>query len=350
MQNQTMSTTNEGQNVAETQETEESSKDFKSRLAAAWEEAKSFKAKKMKSYVGPTGIWLLTYYGITLFVMIALNIARVGWSGEAIFAAPAYFAQLFLNFGLNAGKVMDSNFDVGFYNQKIVFNSMLTSASWLFAPMIIYVLGILFSILPGAGWSMPVGNYTFNLNFRYFHDYTVLINENNKGGGFYFLLVWLPIILSILIGAFVTKRIFPNKEERGISVVRIMLFNIIAGLIVGYQLSGITGQVIIKPGLWLKAIFTNEFYGDVIESNLGYDNYYTSMYNPFVIMTASWFVNFIPMFAAAIWYIVYDNNEQKVIDGIKGFPQWTVQAWDKITRKSKKEAELVVKQVIGKEK
>ena len=199
MQNQTMSTTNESQSNAETQATEEKPKDFKSRLAAAWEEAKSFETKKMKDYVGPTGIWLLIYYGISLFVMIAMNIARVGWSGEAIFAAPAYFAQLFINFGLNAGKVMDKSTDVGFYNQKIVFNSALTSASWLFAPMIIYVLGILFAILSGSGWAMPVGDYSFNLNHRYFHDYTVLLNSDNKGGGFYFLLVWLPIILSILI-------------------------------------------------------------------------------------------------------------------------------------------------------
>ncbi|MHA1739532.1 MAG: hypothetical protein ACTSXA_00965 [Candidatus Heimdallarchaeota archaeon] len=340
-----MSTINESQSNAETQATEEKPKDFKSRLAAAWDEAKSFETKKLKNYIGPTGIWLLIYYGISLFVMIALNIARAGWSGEAIFAAPAYFAQLFINFGLNAGKVMDKSTDVGFYNQKIVFNSTLTSASWLFAPMIIYVLGILFSILSGSGWAMPVGDYSFNLNHRYFHDYTVLLNSENKGGGFYFLLVWLPIILSILIGAIVAKHIFPDKENRGISVIKLMVYNLAVGLIVGLQMSRITGTVFIRPGLWLKAIFTNEFYGDVIEANLGYENYYTSFYNPFVIMTASWFTSFIPMFSAAIWYTVYNNNEEKVIGGIKNIPTWTKETNEKFRQRRVDRQELRIKKL-----
>ncbi|MHA1500870.1 MAG: hypothetical protein ACTSSB_03395 [Candidatus Heimdallarchaeota archaeon] len=342
-----MSTTNEAQSNVETQATEEETSDFKSRLAAAWEEAKSFKAKKMKSYIGPTGIWLLIYYGISLFVMIAMNIAIAGWSAEAIFTAPAYFAQLFINFGLNAGKVMDKSFDVGFYNQKIQFNTALTSASWLFAPMVIYVLGILFTILLGSGWPMPIGGYSYRLNHRYFHDYTVLLNSSNKGGGFYFLLVWLPIILSILIGAFVSKRIFPTEEERGVSVIKIMAFNVIAGLIVGFQMSELTGDVMLKPGLWLRAIFTNEFYGDVIETVIGYENYFTSQYNPFVIMLASWFTNFIPMFSAAIWYSVYDNNEQKVVDGIKGLSDWARTTNERLKHQRAERKELRIKKQAG---
>jgi len=347
MQNQTMSTTNENKTNVEAQATEENeSLTFKNRLVNAWDDAKSFKTKKMKNYIGPTGIWLLIYYGISLFVMICMNIARIGWSGEAIFAAPAYFAQLFINFGLNAGKVKDSNIDVGFYNQKMTFNTTLISASWLFAPMIIYVLGILLAILPGSGWAMPIGDYTFNFNHYYFHDYTVLLNSENKGGGFYFILVWLPVILSVIIAAFVTKRIFPNKENRSFSVIKIMLFNVVAGLIVGFQMSKLTGIVLLRPGLWLQAIFTNEFYGDVIESTIGYTNYFTSQYNPFVITTATWFINFIPMFAAAIWYQIYDNNEQKVVDGFKAFPSWVTETRQKFIDRRKKVHELKVKQIM----
>ena len=108
-------------------------------------------------------------------------------SDGAIFAAPAYFAQLFVNYGLNAGKVKapDTDNSLDFYYEKIEFGPALVSASWLFAPMIIYILGILFSILPGSGYPSPEGYYDFNNNFLYFHERTVLLNEN-KFGGFYF--------------------------------------------------------------------------------------------------------------------------------------------------------------------
>ena len=234
-----MSTVNE--------EKEQSQKE--SRTMRTWDKMKSFEVKRFRDYIGPTGIWMICYYVISIFIMICINVARVGWSGEAIFAAPAYFAQLFINYGLNAGKVdaPDTDPDLDFYYEKIEFGPFLVSASWIFAPMIIYVLGILMSILPGSGYPNPGGYYDVNDNFLYFHERTILLNEN-KLGGFYFLIAWLPIILATFFGAFISKRIFKDEKQfKGFNVIRVMLLNLVFGFIVDSRISS-RGKKLLSVG------------------------------------------------------------------------------------------------------
>lgn len=283
-----------------------------SRVVSQWDKIKTFQTKQFKDYVGPTGIWMLSYYFTSIFVMICLNIARVGWSGEAIFAAPSYFAQLFINFGLNAGKVQADASDTvnDFYFEKIEFGRALISASWLFAPMIIYVLGILFAFLTGSGYPQPEGYFDYLQNFRYFHERTVLlwgdVENNRKGGGFYFVLVWIPIIVATLAGAFVSKRIYEDKKQaNSFNVVKMMGFNLLAGFIVGYQMAYMTGRVAVSFGGSIKTIFTNSY------DNFGF--YFSGQYNPHSIIITTWFINLIPIFAAALWYIMYHQIEDSII-------------------------------------
>ncbi|NHJ86388.1 MAG: hypothetical protein FK734_13070, partial [Asgard group archaeon] len=212
------------------------------RLVNTWDEVKKYPVKKMIDYIGPTGIWLLSYYFASIFMMIVLNIARLGWTAEAIFAAPSYFAQIFINYGLNSGKIEAEPLDQenDFYYAKADYSNFLTSAAWLFAPMIIYILGIFINILPGSGYPQPIGDYDYLVNFQYFHDFVPFLNDT-KTGGFYFLVAWLPMILSVIVGAFVSKRLFRSKRQINVNVLKIMLFNLIAAFIVGMQMGVMTG-------------------------------------------------------------------------------------------------------------
>ncbi|MFW9924333.1 MAG: hypothetical protein ACFFDW_13700 [Candidatus Thorarchaeota archaeon] len=292
-----------------------------SHVLSKWDQVKSFQTKRFKDYVGPTGIWMLTYYLVTIFVMICLNVARVGWSGEAIFAAPAYFAQLFLNYGLNAGKVAADPLDTenDFYIEKIEFGRALTSASWIFAPMIIYILGMLFVFLVGSGYPQPEGAYSYLENFRFFHERTVLlwgdVANDRKGGGFYFILVWIPIIVATLVGAFVSKRVFEDKKQASsFNVIKMMGFNLLSGFIIGYQMAYMTGGVSLSIGGALKTIFTNSY------DNFGF--YFSGQYNPHSIILTSWFINLIPIFIAALWYIMYNQIEDASIKYTKNTIGW----------------------------
>lgn len=304
--------------------TEEKEQQQKSKIMTTWDEMKSFKIKPFRQYIGPTGIWMLSYYFISIFIMIAMNIARVGWSGEAIFAAPSYFAQLFLNYGLNAGKVAADPLDPAsdFYLEKIEFSRPLMSASWLFAPMIVYVLGLFLSILIGSGYPQPTGEFSYLENFFYFHERTValtgdpLANDPAKTGGFYFIIAWLPIILSAIVGAIISKRVFKKdenpKQHKTFNVIKVMLYNLFAGFIVGLQMGYMTGKVTFNIFGAIVTIFTSS-----------YDNYgymFTGQYNPNVIMLTSWFVNFIPIIIVAFTYIIYSPFEDKTISLIKEIP------------------------------
>ncbi|RLI70913.1 hypothetical protein DRO91_06235 [Candidatus Heimdallarchaeota archaeon] len=139
---------------------EESASQTKPRII---DEIKNYPVKRFIDYVGPTGLWLFLYYLFSLFMMIVLNIARIGWSLESIFAAPRYFAELFINYGLNAGKIEADPLDqeLDFYFKRNDFSNFMTSASWIFAPMIIYVLGIFLSILPASGFQQPIGDFNY---------------------------------------------------------------------------------------------------------------------------------------------------------------------------------------------
>ncbi|MBD3190016.1 MAG: hypothetical protein GF308_05210 [Candidatus Heimdallarchaeota archaeon] len=271
--------------------------DFKSRIDQAIENAKQPTVKRFKYYIGPTGIWLLAYYFSSLFIMICLNIARVGWSGEAIFAAPGYFAQLFINYGLNAGKVDE------FTYEKIEFNRALESASWLFSPWILYVLGFLFAILVDSGYPSPAEDYSYLDNYLYFHERTVAL-DSSKNGGFYFLIYWLPLIFATLIGAFISRRLF-DKDEVEISVLKVGLFNIILGFIVGLQMGVMTGDYSVSFVGFFRTIF------GISEENTAV--IFTGHYHPNGIMIMSWFLNLVPLIIVAVWYRVYNFLEIKTI-------------------------------------
>ena len=211
-----------------------------SRIASSWKEASKFPTKRLLDYIGPTGLWLLCFYLASILMMIVLNIARLGFTGEAIFSAPTYFTQLFISYGLNSGKTaspppdilveLPAYLDPDYGLQKIDFANALTSGAWLFAPLVIYVLGLLFVILPGTGFPQPLGDFDYLVNFQYFHHFVPFLGFTvdpvtgtmTTTGAFYFLIAWLPIILACLIGAFVTKRVFKEKKNRSISVVKII--------------------------------------------------------------------------------------------------------------------------------
>ncbi|MBK5114089.1 MAG: hypothetical protein KGD59_13945 [Candidatus Heimdallarchaeota archaeon] len=300
----------------------ETAEPAESRIASTWKEASKFPAKRLLDYIGPTGLWLLCYYLASVFMMIVLNIARLGWTAEAIFSAPTYFAQLFINYGLNAGKVKAPDLDRqnDFYFQKIDFGNALSSGAWVFAPMIIYVLGLLITIMPGSGFPQPVGDFDYLTNFQFFHhfvpflgfDVNPVTNIMFTTGAFYFLIAWLPIILACVIGAFVTKRVFPEKKNRSISVVKFMLFNLLVGFIVGMQMGTMTGEVNFRITGALRTIFTSSY------DNTGY--LFTGQYHPNTILIVSWIVNFIPIALAAIWYLIYDLLEDNVIRISKATP------------------------------
>jgi len=276
-------------------------------------------------------------------MMIVLNIARIGFTGEAIFSAPSYFSQLFISYGLNAGKTdapppdilleLPTYLDPDYGLQKIDFANALTSGAWLFAPMVIYVLGLFLVILPGSGFPQPVGDYDYLTNFQYFHHYVPFLgftvdsdtNIMTTTGAFYFLIAWLPIILACLIGAFVTKRVFKEKKNRTISVLKLMLFNLVVGFIVGMQMGTITGEVNFRITGALKTIFTNSY------DNTGY--YFSGQYHPNTILIVSWFVNFIPMIMAAFWYLLYDPLEDNVIKGAKYTGAFTAKTYRRIFKK-----------------
>ncbi len=303
--------------------TKEKEQQHESKVMSTWDKMKSFKAKPFKQYIGPTGVWMLCYYFISIFIMIAMNVARVGWSGEAIFAAPAHFAQLFLNYGLNAGKVAADPLDTvnDFYLEKIEFGRPLMSASWLFAPVIVYVIGLMLSILSGSGYPQPTGDYGYLENFFYFHERTVALNGDpladnpGKSGGFYFLIVWLPVILSAIIGAIISKRLFTKdpKQHKSFNVIKIMMYNLFAGFIVGLQMGYMTGKVTFNIWLSIATIVTSSY------DNTGY--IFSGQYNPNVIMFTSWFVNFIPIIIVAAIYILYSPFEDKITNLIKGNPK-----------------------------
>ncbi len=308
----------------------DNAEEVESRIVKAWKEAREFPAKRMVDYLGPTGIWIFAYYFSSLFMMIVLNIARLGWSFEAIFSAPIYFAQIFLNYGLNSGKVISDPLDTAndFYYQKIDFGNALTSTSWIFAPFIIYVLGIFIALLPFSGYPQPIGDFDYLLNFRYFHHFVPFLTERangTKGGGFYFLIAWLPIILSVLISAFVAKRVFSGEEgqTRNINVLKIMLFNLLVGFIVGMQMGTLTGTVRFRFGGALRSIFTSSY------ENEGYS--FDGQYNPNTILVTSWFINFIPMILATLWHLIYSPLEDSIVKGVNNSGKW-------INSKKKKEA------------
>ncbi|HUU77192.1 MAG TPA: hypothetical protein VMX55_02525 [candidate division Zixibacteria bacterium] len=286
---------------------EKEKKAFKSRVAETWDKMKSFEIKRFRDYIGPTGIWIITYYLTSIFIMIVMNIARVGWSGEAIFAAPSYFAQLFLNYGLNAGKVPAESGEelIDFYFEKLEFGRPLISASWIFAPMIIYVLGLMISFLPGSGYPAPEGYYILNNNFMYFHERTVLLNDH-KTGGFYFVLVWIPIIMACFLGAFISKRIYKDPNQyKSFNVVKVMLFSLIPCLIVSYAMAKMTGEISFSFFGAIKTIFTNSY------ENYGF--FFTGQYHPNALLFTSWFINLIPTFIAALWYNMYHQIEDSII-------------------------------------
>jgi len=294
--------------------TEKSGGETSQRKARVLEEIKDYPVKRFIDYVGPTGLWLFIYYLCSIFMMIVLNIARLGWSLEAIFGAPRYFAELFINFGLNAGKIEADPLDqeLDFYFKRNDFNNAMTSGAWIFAPMIIYVLGIFLSILPASGFQQPIGNYDYKTNFLYFHQFVPFLRTgvNNQGdmiktGGFYFLIAWLPIIASVLIGAIVNKRVFKEKEQKTVNVIKIMLFNLLAGFAVGMQMAVITGRVEFHFVEAIRVIITNS------KENTGL--IFTGEYHPISILLTSWFINFIPMFSAVAWYIVYANFEDAIL-------------------------------------
>ena len=271
---------------------------FGSRVAKAIQDAKNPEVKRLTDYIGPTGFWLFSYYVASIFIMICVNIARVGWSGEAIFAAPSYFAQLFINYGLNAGKVDENTFE------KIEFSRGLESASWFFAPWIIYTLGIMFVMLPGSGYPMLTGDYDYTDNFLYFHERTVALNAD-KSGGFYFLIVWLPLILATLAGALISKRLF-KKENRSLGLIKLVLFNLVVGFFVGLQMGLMTGTYRISILGSLRTIF------GVSEDNVGV--IFTGHYHPNAIYVTSWFINLFPAIITAIWYVFYAFLEDKILE------------------------------------
>jgi hypothetical protein len=321
---------------------QESADPAESRIASAWKEAVKFPTKRLLDYIGPTGLWLICYYLASIFMMMVLNIARLGWTGEAIFSAPTYFAQLFINFGLNSGKIKAPDLDRenDFYYQKIDFDNALSSASWIFAPMIIYVLGIMLTILPDSGFPQPIGDFDYQTNFRYFHHFVPFLgfdidpdtNIMFTTGVFYFLIAWLPIILACVIGAFVTKRVFPEKKNRSISVLKFMIFNLVVGFIVGMQMGTMTGEVNFRITGAIRTIFTNSY------DNTGY--FFTGEYHPNTILVVSWFVNFIPMILAAVWYLIYDPLEDQTIRLAKATPGFIVKTWKRFIQLFKRKEEV----------
>lgn len=325
----------------------ESAEPAESRIASSWKEASKFPAKRLLDYIGPTGLWLLCFYLASILMMVILNIARIGFTGEAIFSAPTYFTQLFISYGVNSGKTaapppnilleLPTYLDPDYGLQKIDFANALTSGAWLFAPMVIYVLGLLFVILPGSGFPQPLGDFDYLLNFQYFHHFVPFLGfETNPDtgimtttGSFYFLLVWLPIILACLIGAFVTKRVFKEKKNRSISVVKMMLFNLVAGFIVGMQMGTITGEVNFRIIGALRTIFTDSY------DNTGY--FFSGEYHPNTILIISWFVNFIPMVFAALWYLIYDPLEDAIIKGAKNTGAFTSKTFKRMSKNNTSE-------------
>jgi hypothetical protein len=287
-------------------ETETETKEKKvPEIRVALKEVMKHPTKRVIDYIGPTGLWLFLYYASSLFVMIVINIARIGWSLEAIFKAPIYITQLFLSYGLNAGKVEDTSIGNDVYYDKVDFDNFMISAAWFFAPMIIYVLGIIFVILPSTGFPQPIGDYPERQNFLYFHNFVPFLNEN-KRGGFYFLIVWVPLIVSIVLGAFLSKRFFKEgKGQPNINVIHIMIFNLLAGFVVGLQMGLITGSVDFDIRGALRTIFTNSY------DNEGY--FFSGQYHPNSIMITSWFINFLPLFVAVLYFAVYGSIEDRIL-------------------------------------
>ncbi|NPE08871.1 MAG: hypothetical protein GNW80_11375 [Asgard group archaeon] len=327
----------------------ESAEPAESRIASTWKEASKFPTKRLLDYIGPTGLWILSFYLASIFMMIVLNIARLGFTGEAIFSAPSYFTQLFISYGLNSGKIavpppdtlleLPAYLDVDYGLQKIDFANALTSGAWLFAPLVIYVLGLLLAILPGSGFPQPIGDFDYLTNFQYFHNFVPFLgftvnpetNIMTTTGAFYFLIAWLPIILACLIGAFVTKRIFKEKKNRSISVLKLMILNLVTGFIVGMQMGAITGEVNFRIIGALKTIFTSSY------DNTGY--FFSGQYHPNTIIIVSWFVNFIPMIMAAIWYLIYDPLEDYIVKTAKNTGAFTAKKFKKRFKKNNNSTE-----------
>jgi hypothetical protein len=160
-------------------------------------------------------------------------------------------------------------------------------------------------ILNGAGYPQPVGDYDYLLNFQYFHQFVPFLNED-KSGGFYFLIVWLPIIISVVIAAFVSKRLFrERKGQPNINVIRILIFNLIAGFAVGLQLGVLTGRVEFQFRGAIGTILTNDY------DNWGY--FFYGQYHPNSIMFTSWFINYIPLAIAVAWHALYGNIEDRIL-------------------------------------
>ena len=325
----------------------ESAEPAESRIASSWKEASKFPTKRLLDYIGPTGLWLLCFYLASIFMMIVLNIARLGFTGEAIFSAPTYFTQLFISFGLNSGRTeapppdilleLPAYLDPDYGLQKIDFANALTSGAWLFAPLVIYVLGLLLLILPGSGFPQPLGDFNYLLNFQYFHHFVPFLGFDvdpvtgimTTTGAFYFLIALLPIILACLIGAFVTKRVFKEKKDRSISVLKMMVFNLAAGFIVGMQMGTITGDVNFRITGTLRTIFTSSY------DNTGY--FFSGQYHPNTIIIVSWFVNFIPMIMAALWYLIYDLLEDSIIKAAKSTGAFTSKTFKRMSKNNTSE-------------
>jgi len=327
--NETMSTKSEASSI-------DAGKPAIKKSRVTWEEIKKHPTKRFIDYIGPTGIWILLYYVFSIFMMITLNLVRIGWSAEAIFGAPTYFSQLFISYGLNAGKIESNPLDttIDFYFQRVDYGNFLTVAAWLFAPMIIYVLGIFIALLPGSGYPQIFGDFSYKLNFQYFHQYVPLLTTRigeegeilGKGGGFFFLIAWVPILLTIIIGAIITRKIFKEQEEKNINVIKLMMYNLLAGFIVGLQMATITGKIEFNLRGTFRTIFASEY------ENYGY--FFSGEYHPNSILITSWFINFIPTFLAVIYYGFYNSVVDQIMKGTRKTGQLTADELEKVDKKT----------------
>ncbi len=186
----------------------------------------TFSKQGIKSMLtSPTFVWFSSLYFSTLLMMIAMNIARVGFI-KGILTGPQYFARIFLTYGLNATSTYNSPW--------------FGASAWIFAPFLAIWLGVPLYMLKDAGYAYngprqdPQGVlfYAFFREDVYGFDVRIF---GDKGNLFYIGIVWLPIIIASINTIWVKRR-----TKRNTSMVTRFFVSFIIAVIVAIQFSKMT--------------------------------------------------------------------------------------------------------------
>ncbi len=102
--------------------------------------------KKLKDkFTGPTTVWFLSLYLITLFMMIIMSFLEHGLSWSSFVDGPENYLNIILNYGLN-----------GIHGSHA--NPFGSVASFFVAPLFMMFFGITLFMLTDAGYAMNGGS------------------------------------------------------------------------------------------------------------------------------------------------------------------------------------------------